>query len=722
MNASQACLPAVAVPGLCPDSLGNYLASLGLLRLLARTWRIVRIAWHDHVLHVVGGPSNLDELLDELGLVAEGKAWTPYDRGWADDQKKSTKAKSGAPLALWQAASEEQNLELFAAHLVPHARVYFNPLLGSGGNAGKRAFADGWQQAVDALAPPQPKKTPKNDTDAKKAPRQHADNNKTDAEGTRKRVELERFLRGEPLTWMLEKLNAASWFSDANKLYNSGQQPYREGLVSPWAMVLACEGLPFWAGGASRRLGARARAQGAFPFVSRAAAPGVAGEAGRDLAEVWAPLWDRPMALPEVRTLFLRGRAEVGGRGVLTPSAFATAIVRRGVDAGITEFLRFTLGRTTSANTFEPRLEGRFPVQTPARTPPFLAAVPAVLERVLGLVDSLPADRKVGKRWRFVGLRGPVEAAVLHLAATPGDPERACGLLDAIVTALDKVDRNRSFREQRVSWELLPIEYLPSLFRGDTPGEEARLAMALVSAFPASRPFAVYRFGVEAKFGHFEHPKRPPARWVWGPGALPRVLSGVLLRRTVDWESARKDGEPVRSLMPAAAADIERWLDGSVDDALLACWVARLALFDWRSMPSEVRRLAPPGSEPTEASASLCLLSLFQPLFDLRPVRTRGRPMTHDLLASDSGARAPGAARALANLIGRGQLDAALRLAASRYAMAGTALARTKVPWETADSDRLLASVLFPISDHERATLIERWLRPRRQQGDQTHA
>lgn len=721
MSSSPARLSAVPLPGLRPDSLGNYLASLGLLRLLARKWPSVRIAWRDHVLYVVGGPASRDDLFAELGCVADKGAWTPYQRQWAVEQKKSTKAKSGMHLAIWQATAEEQSLELFAAHAVPHARVSFNPLLGSGGNAGKRAFSDGWKQAVEALAPPRPREPGKNETTAKKATREPADKQKADDEG-RQRAELERLLLGQPLTWMLEKLNAASWFSDANKLYNSGQNPFREGLVSPWAMALACEGLPFWAGGASRRLGARARAQGAFPFVTWAAAPGVAGEAGRDLAEVWAPLWNRPLTLPEVSALFSRGRAEVAGRGVLTASAFATAIVRRGVDAGITEFLRFTLGRTTSANTFEPRLGGAFAVRPSGGTRP----LPVALERVLSLVGRLPADRKVGKRWRFVGLRGPIEAAMLRVAATPEDPEAACALLDAVVATLDKVDRNRSFRERRVSWEPLPIGWLPSLFAGDRPGVEARLAMALVSAFPVARPFALYRFGVEAKYGRLEHPERPPARWVWGPGELPRVLSRVLLRRTLDWKSDRqnkeRDGEPMRCLMPAAAAHVARWLDAAVDGALLARWIARLTLFDWLSIPNEVRALAQPGSGFPEAGAPLCLFGLFQPLFDRRPVRTRGRSPLDDLLPRESGARTPGAARALASLIISGQLDAALRLATSRYAMAGAPLASTKAGWHVAHPDRLLASVLFPIADGERTSLIERWLRPRRQQGEEDHA
>ena len=147
--ATELRLPVLSLPGLSPDSLGNYFASLGLLRVLSRKWPSTRIAWRDEVLQVVGGPPTLDALLDEFVRVAGtqtesdtgNREWTLYEKAWSDAQKKSTKAKSGAPLALWQAQAEESLLELFAAHAVPHARVSFNPLLGSGGNAGRRDFA-----------------------------------------------------------------------------------------------------------------------------------------------------------------------------------------------------------------------------------------------------------------------------------------------------------------------------------------------------------------------------------------------------------------------------------------------------------------------------------------------------------------------------------------------------------------------------------------------------
>jgi CRISPR-associated protein Csx17 len=684
--------------------LGDYLASLGLLRLLSRKWPVVRIAWKDGVLHAVGGPDNLDSILDQLKEVATNEQWTPYERGWVGEQKESTKRKSGAPLAEWQTKAPEEHLELFAAHVVPRDRAHFNPLLGSGGNAGKRAFSDGWKTAVDKL---------KNES-AKKS--------------GRALTELKSLLLGEPVSWLLKKLNAASWFSDANKLYNSGQSPYREGLVSPWAMALACEGLPFFAGAASRRLGSRARAVGAFPFVTQAAAPNTSGEAGHDHAEVWAPVWDRPMTLPEVRALFARGRSEVRGRGAVTPAAFATAIMERGVDAGIAGFLRFSLGRTTSANTFEPRFEGRIALpSTEVPNHPTESATPlaSVLERILALLDRLPRDEIKGKRWRFAGLRGPIERAMIEVAASSSDPATACSLLDAVVAALDKADRNQSYRARQISWEPLPAAWLPALFGAQAPPLEARLALAAVSSFPASRPFALYRFGVDWRYGRYVHPKQAPLRWVWGPGELSRVLADVLTRRILDWEKATKNGSgqepPARVVLPATLQHVSAWLDGQVDEQLHQRWLSRLALFDWSWVPKPVAAtLTGRDNGNVLITGTLAMFGLFQPLFDLQPVCPPD--FKDNLLDPESAARTPAAARRVAALVRSGQVDAAVAFAKSRYAMARTFLVKTDVPWSIEYPERLLASLLFTIPLRERGSLIQRWLRPQREKGEFAYA
>lgn len=493
-------------------------------------------------------------------------------------------------------------------------------------------------------------------------------------------------------------------------------------------MALACEGLVFFAGSASRRLGARTRPVGAFPFVVVAAAPYAAGEIGRDRGEVWAPLWSRPMTVPEIAALFTRGRAEIGGRGAVTPAAFAVAIMRRGVDAGIGEFRRFALGKTTSANTFEPRYLGAAPVpvgSADARSDAF--------ERMLGLIESLPADRKEGQRWRFVGLRGPVENALVNAASRPDDPETMAALLDASVQALDRVDVNRSFREKGVSWRSLPLDWLPALVGGDSPAIEARLALSLVSAFPVEYPFALYRFGVEwrnqkrdrrpNKNSPYAHPKTAPARWVWRTGPLLRNLCTIIQRRLLDWDDEHELGAPP-ARMPVAArlSDVEAWLDGDVDEALLTRWLSRLALFDWSFVPTSVRALPTFDSARTAVGSTLALYGLLHPLFDLRPVPDTGRANGRDHLAAETGARTPAAARRMMALLRGGDVERAVEVARSRYSMARAPLMSMDAPWATEDAERLLAALLFPASDFDRAALVRRWLRPQREPSEVTHA
>lgn len=776
--ASELRLPALALPGLSPDSLGNYLASLGLLRVLSRKWPSTRIAWRDEVLQVIGGPTSIDELLDELVRIAATQSdsdvskreWTQYDKAWSDAQKEGTKSKSGIPLAAWQATAKESALQLFAAHAVPHSRVSFNPLLGSGGNAGRRDFAAGWSKAVSALesaisalkqartehaialaAADQVRHDALKQAEAKyreaiakaasartEAARTKATSKADDArtkrnekaherhqtavnkanDALRKVVQpqdqLKNLLQGQPSDWIAEKLGAGSWFSEATKLYNSGQAPAREGQVSPWAMALACEGLAFLAGGASRRLGARsARAVGAFPFVTQPIAATAEKEADRLRGEIWTPTWTRPMSLAEASSLFSRGRAELRGRGALTPAAFATAIRRRGVDGGVSEFRRFTLGRTTSPNTFEPRLEARFSLATGTDVG---AAVSSMLERVTALIEQrgFPRDGK-----RFVGLRGPIESALLDVAAEPTNPEAGIALLDAIVSAQDRIDRNRGFREGKVRWEPLPLEWLVSLFSKEQPSTEARLALSLVSAFPVAQPFATYRFGVEWKYGAtyatYTHTDRPPARWVWGPGDLARVLGAVLSRKLLDQEAnTNKPHQRGRAPLPATASQVRQWLDGELDEELFAAWLARLALFDWRSVPQEVRTIVQrDGASVPKADGELALLGLLQPLVDQRPLVIRD-PSDEDLLAEETGARTTEAARSLVTLTRAGNFDAVLRLASSRYSMAHANLATFDVAFAADSPDRLVAALLFTLSGRDRAVLFERWLRPRR--------
>jgi hypothetical protein len=254
--------PVLVLPGLPADTLGNYFASLGLLSLAARRWVAVRACWRGGEFVLLDGPADLADLRADLVDIAEQRGWSGYSRSWHKAQMSDTAKKTAAATSRWRSqGAGESELGVFRAHVALGNRLIFNPLFGSGGNAGRRNFATGWQAAVTALARPK-------------------------GGWTRRRLrdDLDAYLSGKPCK-CLGDFSAGSWFSAANKAYNSGtEKPFRDGQVTPWAMALACEAFPLLQGSASRQLGVHRRVGGAFPFVTTPAAPVSAGEAGKSVA------------------------------------------------------------------------------------------------------------------------------------------------------------------------------------------------------------------------------------------------------------------------------------------------------------------------------------------------------------------------------------------------------------------------------------------------------
>ncbi|HTV26457.1 MAG TPA: hypothetical protein VMF32_01610 [Xanthobacteraceae bacterium] len=169
-------------------------------------------------------------------------------------------------------------------------------------------------------------------------------------------------------------------------------------------------------------------------------------------------------------------------------------------------------------------------------------------------------------------------------------------------------------------------------------------------------------------------------------------------------------------------SDVETWLDGQVDEPLLARWLSRMALFDWSCIPPRVRVLSPFECGDIGVGPALALYGLLHPLFDLRLVSDNGRREGRDLLPPDTGARTSAAARRMAALVRGGDIDRAVEVACSRFAMARAPLMRMDTPWAITDPERLLAALLFPVSNRDRTALVRRWLRPQRQTTEVIHA
>ena len=685
-------LPVIPLKGLSADSLGTYLASLGLFSLAARRWPRIRACWQSERFCLVGGPIALDEIVEFLNEVGEKNDWTQYDKPWDNDKQADVKKKMSEQTARWRALmAEERSLPIFGAHLALDGRVRMNPLLGKGGNAGQRKFDRGWCKAVERIENP---------------PRSQSRESL--------KADIEAFLDGKSCAY-LSNFSAGSWFGAANKIYNHGaKQPFREGEITPWAMALACEGLPYFAGGASRQLGSRRQSKGAFPFITEAMAPQGSDEAGSVEAEVWAPIWERPMTVPELRSLFLRGRAELRGKGAVSPPAFAAGVTSRGVDAGISEFRRFLLLHTTSAQTFESRLATAVPVP---KTNPDSATTRAI-RAIVEFHETLPMDRKVGKRWIFSGLRGPLEQALVDFAATvpvAGHVEQAWALVDEMFSTLVKVDRNRRFRTHNVRFQLLPGEWAAKLFHQDPPSREARLALAVSSLYgtPHCPPAIAYRIGVEKKNGRlrWEFPESPSARRVWSDAELTGNLGSMVERRTMEALQKPTPHPPFSASIKVYLEDVHSWLSADVDEEQMGLWLNRFCMFEWSSEPSgeaakELQR-GFPRARPV-VDNMLAIYALFRPLVS--------NWLFHQVL-HESGVQAEGAStcarlgRAIA-MLRHGDMNAAAEEALATYRSAGVALADFNVLPDGYNPGRLLAALVIPTRDEQVLAIFRRWRAP----------
>jgi len=319
----------IRLPGLNTDCMGNYLAALGLLAVASRKWPGVRGCW------VEGAFALLSDKVDGVETVASflKDEWelTGYKRWWTESQKADTKGKSSTRVRAERATRSLAEVTLLDAHIVGTGRNVFNPVLGTGGNVGKRDLAKAFDEANTLLEKPSSDKW------------------------------LSATLCGTCDAPLPKLNNGGTWFVYANKTYNSGRKWFQEGLISPWSILLATEGALLLAGGVNRRLSARSRPYAVFPFVSDPASPESAGEVGAATAEFWAPIWIHPMTIGELRAMLRRGFAQLGNRTAQSPHEFAVAAMSAGVDVGISQFARYELRQTTSSQVYEaiphPRIE-----------------------------------------------------------------------------------------------------------------------------------------------------------------------------------------------------------------------------------------------------------------------------------------------------------------------------------------------------------------------------
>lgn len=656
--------------GIDTDCLGHYLMGLGLLRAVASRWAEARGFWYDGTFHLAGSFSQ-----EEIsGFLQSEWQPTPYKRWWSDDQKADTKAKTA--VRVWQARSlcTVPQVRIADSTIVPAGRNQFNPLFGTGGNIGKRNLESAWREALSLIAKPNSPSW------------------------------LQASLFGNETTEVPPFTNGGTWFAYNNKTFNSGLEWYREGSLSPWSFLLALEGALLIRGGSGRRLGAKARPYAVFPFICQPVSPADNQEVGQKTAgEFWAPIWEQPATLGEIRALFQRGQARLGGRAATAPHEFAVAALAAGTDSGITSFVRFELRQTTSHQVYEALPRQTFTIQGP-RAAGKSANPSTLLESFLGSgwFDKLPKEpTSRDSKKTFSGLRGPIERLILSLAADPNNPAVWCDLWLKLANAQGHIDRNSELRKSCRTLPWLSPSWLAKAFP-DSPPVELRLAAALASLGAGTNyPAQCNIFGVEVERGNslFCNSGRP-ARSVWHDGDAESALLDLVERRLVDCEAAT-GLSPMNGTLYLAPAEITQFLNSDPSSLkTIQDWIPALTLIDWTAIPDSFRRTADRVYE-----SELLLWAFFKPFFFGGKLQTGNEKICF--------ATRPSFSRQLFYSLRCGAWAQAINLACSGY-QAHDVRVLAPIP-SSLNATRVAAALALSVSASDLEKLVLRWLEPSNQ-------
>jgi CRISPR-associated protein Csx17 len=461
--------------------------------------------------------------------------------------------------------------------------------------------------------------------------------------------------------------------------------------MNPWDFVLMLEGAVVLRVAALRRLDGSEIAQAAAPFALRNTTEGYGTATATDASargEQWFPVWQKPASLAEVAHLFAEAKLAAGRGPAESALDAARAAARLGAARGVSSFRRFSfIERNGQANLAVPL--GAVAV-TGAPRVRLLDELDEWLDRFrrAGRADHAPASFQRNLR--------AIEGAAFACTR----PDATAAAWQRLVCALGEAEEGMVRRPKATAAShLLPLPRLsPSwLDTIDDGATETRLAVAISSGRAPRRPGAKDLGPIRANCAPlapsltaFRATSESLARdpdVVWTGRDLILDLGACVLRRAIRAKESGYRAFPLDGARPAMLDDVAAFLEGLVDEALVAQLARGLMSVDFteHSGRGTAARFGPlPGV--------LACYAVFRTVFS--PWETEG-------------ARAAPDPTALRLLLG-GRVNDALRVATSRMIAMGL---RPKIRVAAGDAmtaQRLAAALAIPITKQDHRAL--RWL------------
>jgi CRISPR-associated protein Csx17 len=437
-------------------------------------------------------------------------------------------------------------------------KTAFPPLLGTGGNDGRLDFTNNFMQRLAELF-----------------------NTDTGAATVAAQTLLDSALFGSP-TSGLASVAIGQFAPGAAGGPNASAGYEGPGRVNAWDFVLMLEGALVFGGGVSRRFEGADVAYLSYPFTVRATAAGFGTasliEQAESRGEIWAPLWERPTALAEIRLLFREGRLSLGARPARDGLDAARAVAGLGADRRIAAFERYGFVKRQGLAYLAAPLGRRVVKPNPA------AELATDLDRGRWL-ESL--RREAAASEAPAGIRAAaraLEEALFELTAAASEPRSVQAVLVAIGAAA------RALAERPKLWERLrppprlQADWLRKAYDGTS---EFRIAAALASLYaeevargagpegavaarpPASRARQGEILPMRAHFAPLD--RRSASRWdpvdgtsafVWGTGSLVSNLCAVAVRRLLEQDRNNLTDKPFAAFICVSSGDIAAFIAG----------------------------------------------------------------------------------------------------------------------------------------------------------------
>ena len=452
------------------------------------------------------------------------------------------------------------------------------------------------------------------------------------------------------------------------------------------------EGALLFAATSVRRLESSGDGALVYPFCVRQTGVGYASATGADESEarceMWLPLWERPVSLPELRAIFGEGRAQVRGRPARNGVDFAQAVVTLGVDRGISAFQRYGFQVRNGLSYFATPLE-RLVVRRNQRAD-LLADIQLWHDRLRQKAGPKANPEPPASVARALN---QLERRILELCRDGGR-----GTLLAVLASLGAAERAlaKSFRWTTSNY-LKPLRGLSPgwLDLADDGSPEFRLASALASVgAPLGRDWLWFRQHLEpitmgsAKSRSWANwAEQPGNDVVWHDGDLVAALNSILSRRLVRFEKAGTGGWCDIATRYARLDDITAFIEGRLNETFLADLLWGIACVGSDDSDSgDVEALV---GSPSADSGAAAVPSAFYALIKL----------CHH--GATSGEQRIPLVPAIAHRAMNGDGKGASELASRRLTASGCSPVVKLLPVSGEVARRTVAAMLFPISTRD---------------------